>query len=243
MSQDVRSLQTDAPEQSLDFFETLSPAIPIPDRYNIVPSWYERHRDPQHTTVTKDGTPIPPGFTVSQVAPEFRWAIQEDGEVLGQLEFQEAHARWYNAQYQFAGQAPDDANLRSVPRVERFVTRQVDPHDPSRLIPIVARPEGPAPQIQPVYNANGDLIEEMGEVEKPAGYTIKRPEKIEPPVPVEEQLAEPTKSAEELRRESIIAQGKDPDFRTPCGKEYPAGKQYLKQHTRHCKAPECNTEE
>ena len=113
---EVQSLHSDFPaEPNSDFFDTLSPVIPIPERGVIVPSWYERHKSPQTTTVTLDGVPIEPGFVVAQVAPERRWAIQESGEVLPQLEFHQAHLKWYNAQYQYVGQPPDDANLRSVP--------------------------------------------------------------------------------------------------------------------------------
>jgi len=239
--------QVFAPESGVfpleeDSFDTLmQTAIPIPDRMTIVPSWYMKHKEPTKTVVTQGGKRIEPGFVVAQVAPELRWAIQGNGEVLGQLEFERAHERWYIAQYQFAGQPPDDPNLRSIPSAEKFVSRCVDPNDSSRLQPITVQPKQAPPPLQPIYNANGDMIEEAGEVDRPAGMDLKAPEKVEAPVTLEAALDLPDASPEEQRRASIIAQGKDPDFKAPCGKPYPAGSKYLHLHTRHCKEVECDT--
>ena len=95
----------------------------------------------------------------------------------------------------------------------------------------------PAPPIQALYNAEGELVEEAGEIEKPAGMTLR---KSDTGVPVLPPLKEPQKiETEDLRRASAIENGKDPDYKAPCGKSYPAGKRYLKQHTRHCKDEAC----
>jgi hypothetical protein len=220
-----------------DFFEQSS-VVRIPERQTIVPAWYKRHTDPRGTIVTQNGKHIPPGFTVAEVAPELRWAIGEDGEVMEQLVFRQAHEKWYTAQYQAAGQTPDDPNLRSIPTVERFVARCVDPANPHRLQPILREPTQPAPALQPIHNAEGEKIEEDGEVEAPVGTTLKAP------LPAMEPLVDPKPigpdATEAEIRASIIAHGKDPDYQTPCGKDFPAGKQYIKQHTRWCKAPECS---
>ena len=236
MSDSLFSPESGAFPTDTDFFDQAQ-VIRIPELQTIVPSWYKRHTAPSKTIVKQGGKPVAPGFLVAEVAPELRWAIGEDGEVLGQLEFRQAHEVWYTAQYQAAGQPSDDPNLRPIPRVERFVARRVDPSDPTRLQPILRPPKEPAPPIQPLYNAAGDLIEEAGEISAPAGAKVKPPSDRAAPVAVA-----PDATEAEVR-EARIANGKDPDYKTPCGKAYPAGAQYIKQHTRWCESPECNTEE
>jgi hypothetical protein len=206
-----------------DFFEQ-HPTIPVPQRQTIVPSWYQRHQDPQNTVVKQNGEPVPPGFKVAQVAPELRWAIGEDGELMPQLEFERSHEQWYNEQYRFVGQPVDDPNLRSIPLVERFVARTVDPYDDTRLQPIQAEKVEKAPPVQPVYNANGELVEEAGEVEKPAGASVKpAANPVPPPEPVETAPPEPEPKG----------------FVTPCGRPLSA-ERYMQQHMKsNCGNEEC----
>ena len=115
--------------------------IYIKERETHIPSWYVPHNDPESITVKQRGVPLESTgrtFTVSEVAPERRWAIGPDGEVLAQNMFERQIVLWYEEFFsKVKGKTPPDGVHKKVqPRVERFVKLTVDPQNPSA--PLIA---------------------------------------------------------------------------------------------------------
>jgi hypothetical protein len=123
-------------------------AIPVgyvTERGETVPGWYARNPHTDLSVVVKqDGVPLLPQFTVGQVAPERRWPIGPDGELLYQVQFRqkviEKNEEFYaivRAQGRNAKPAQDyDFKRDPVPRVECFVQWRVDEEDETKLLEI-----------------------------------------------------------------------------------------------------------
>jgi len=128
-------------------FETRAP-IKIEMRGTVVPSFYLRHeRDGAGIVVKKSGVPLLPTFTVDRVPPERRWAIRPDGELLEQAEFESLLERVYieaGRAYSHDGRQTPKWNPRNcaIPRVERYVSVEINPMKPSEFIPMGYRPRG-----------------------------------------------------------------------------------------------------
>jgi hypothetical protein len=134
---------------STDIFGRGAAAIPVPERGVHIPAAYVRnpHHDPEHTVVKRGGVSILGAdgepFMVSQVAPERRWAIMEDGNVLdgeqfsaakqaGVLEFYEMLKTQGHPDAKFEGKITNEA----VPDVGYYVSWGVDPRDDEKLLEI-----------------------------------------------------------------------------------------------------------
>ncbi len=121
----------------------------IPERDEFVPPWPV----PQDLSlvVTQNGVLIGKGFTVGDVLPERRWAIQADGEVMPRLEFEQKYLQkledWYRyaspEARQGAGGVPKSfkAINEPVPTVVNYVAVRVDPRDERRTLPMHYDPE------------------------------------------------------------------------------------------------------
>lgn len=113
-------------------------------RAEYVPPWYVPHKN-LGTLVTQDGQPVGSGFTVGEMLPERRWAVQENGELLGQLQFGELYAKKLEQWFLYASpealegkgrRAPSSfvTNREHVPSVRDYVSMKIDPRDPRKII-------------------------------------------------------------------------------------------------------------
>lgn len=143
--------------------------IAIPQRDAHIPSWYVQHQNPEKITVTQDGLPVlsPPGaanrrsFTVAEVAPELRWAIQQNGEVLPQHIFDNQMQQVYE---EYSTKVLGDAFVGNVGREKRrnvcaYVSRCVSQDDPRKLRPIGYDPmanRGRKPTV--LWSADGETM-------------------------------------------------------------------------------------
>lgn len=125
------------------------PVIRVPERDTLILSSYIPHVNPENITVTCNGEPILAPlnskrgrpFTVAQVPPEYRFAIDPNGEVLSQFVFLERFTAWYTEQYQFhekdSGVKVEMGRIerQHIPNVKAFVTVEVDPTNRKKLKP------------------------------------------------------------------------------------------------------------
>ena len=147
------TLSTNIFETADNSFDVMQPVI-FPDRGTHAPGWYVRHEKPASILVKHRGKPIPPGFSVAEVAPEYRWAIQADGEVMDQLDFMQKHELWWGESYSIKGGQIPDPSCRHIPKVERFVARRVSRTDPTHT-EYIRREANEKPQILVQYDSDG----------------------------------------------------------------------------------------
>lgn len=160
------------PTETPSPFEAIAEAIEIQDRGTHIPAWYvrNRHQEPEKTVVKHKGEPLKGfdgnPFTVAQVAPERRYAIGLDGEVMDVNDFRSAHQQAHLEYYevlrrrhpnaQFTGQI----DLIPIPNPADWVKWGVDPEDSTKLRQIgydPKRPAGMKPEY--FYNAEGEKVE------------------------------------------------------------------------------------
>lgn len=123
-----------------------SDAITIPERSTHVPTWYIPHDAPEEIVVKSGGLPLRPveasagwePFTVADVAPELRWAIGADGEILPQHEFEVLYRRKLEEFYRVVeGRGyPGNITREHVPTVARYVSYTVDRRNPAKYAAI-----------------------------------------------------------------------------------------------------------
>lgn len=108
-------------------------------RGSHVPSWYRPHGD-DDTVVMKDGAPLVPQIRVRQVVEDRRWAIQENGELLPQHQFESLYRRKIDEWFRLVRREPPaqgwSPEAEPVPLVERYVDAREDPMQPTNLLPI-----------------------------------------------------------------------------------------------------------
>jgi hypothetical protein len=143
----------------------------IAERNTVVPPWAPKIHDFSIRVKVQDGDQvreIPPGFTIGEVAPEHRWAIDPDtGIVMDPPTFRENYGRWYANQYTMINQQVEGEPL-SVPDVISFVSRQIHPDDPSKLAPMDYDGNRPiASPVKPVHDSQGEKLspERLAELE------------------------------------------------------------------------------
>ncbi len=115
----------------------------ITERDTHIWSKYVPHENPAGTVVTQDGVPLPGvrgklQFTVAEVAPERRWVVRPNGEILHQHEFESSLLLW-REEYFFGvlGKKPyGDLRKEVIKSVDKFVSMTVDSANPKKLIPI-----------------------------------------------------------------------------------------------------------
>jgi hypothetical protein len=102
---------------------------------------------------------VPPGFTIGEVAPEYRWAIDPDtGIVMTQGEFLQDFGRWYTAHYTMQNPPQQvEGKPESIPGVIDFISKRVHPDDPTKIIPMdcdLNRPVISKPKL--LYDQNAE---------------------------------------------------------------------------------------
>lgn len=125
--------------------------IPIPERETYVPAWGTRHSS-ESIQVTQNGEPC--GFSVGDVLPERRWAIEPSGELKGQLEFERDYLKWITnvctPDRRVIPLASVNKNyapaLEHIPNVYDFVAVKYD--DNEKLVPIDYDATKAAPKVQ-----------------------------------------------------------------------------------------------
>jgi hypothetical protein len=134
----------------------------IAERNTVVPPWAPAIRDYSVTVKVREGSEvreIPPGFTIGDVAPECRWAIDPaTGIVMDQATFKQEFDRWYMAHYTMQNPPVQvEGEALSVPGVVDFVSRMVHPDDITKVIPIgtdLRRPMVSKPRL--MYDRDGE---------------------------------------------------------------------------------------
>jgi hypothetical protein len=157
-------------------FDAFAPhvaAIPVPERGTHIPGEYVRN--PHHDlniTVTSNGLPLlgmdKAPFVVGQVAPERRWAILADGELMDQETFKnkkQQNILEYYAMLQ--GLGSKDAKYMNkienepIPAVAYYVSWCVDPQDPEKVLQIGFNPHATDGSVSPhFHDSEGKQIED-----------------------------------------------------------------------------------
>lgn len=190
-----RSGLPDYDDQGAELFARRE-VIRIPERGVHVPSWYDPSIHPRahEIVIKKKGIPLMPTTYVAQVAPERRWAIGGDGELLPQHVFTNQFRQWRIEAFKYSDDKPQKPPMgwkptaEPVPRVDRFVSMKVDPQNPKNpsLVPIHYDPKATAgTKPEYLYDAKGEgrrkrmdvLIETYGE--EPQRLTQPEREEVE----------------------------------------------------------------
>ena len=140
--------------------EQVDPLLPrqhtyIPERGTYVPSWcpWDTQKWPTHVDVAQDKIML--GYKVSDVLPERRWAIQENGDMLDQRAFEDQYKKYLAG---FALPATVDINAEAIPRVERYVGVKIDPIAAERLVEMDYDPFKKSPVVpEAKYNQDGEI--------------------------------------------------------------------------------------
>jgi hypothetical protein len=220
--------------------------VPIPERGTYVPSWcpWLANKDADlNIPVKHEGEPL--GFTVAQVLPERRWAVQLDGELLDQREFAEEIQRWYIPMLPEGG----EARYEPIPRVERFVSMTWEGPDRGYMEIGFDPDKAPPEKLKPQYNQEGEIsrhvIEERNQAKEKQAKLEQLAELLAEGVITEAQFAEKSKAMlldKEGKPEPVLeavseaepVAEPEPEFEVAlCGKDVKAG--YLKQHMGRCK--------
>ncbi len=137
-------------DQSHNAFGPGASAVPVPERGTHIPALYVRnpHLDPD-LVVRRDNLPLlgageeRESFTISQVAPERRWAVLPNGNVMEQAQFDADYKQkvleFYAMLRENGNQgARFEGNIASVPIPDaaEYVKMRVDPDDETKLIEI-----------------------------------------------------------------------------------------------------------
>lgn len=137
----------------------------IQERRVHIPSfcpWEDRpEAEMAKVTVRVKGVPLPPGFTVAEVAPERRWAIRTDGELMDAMEFHQRYLQkwteWFAKAYSEPQKLPGKPENEAVPNPVEYVSHRVDPRD-ERLLERIA---GPPAKATP--KADRMMVDRFGE--------------------------------------------------------------------------------
>jgi len=140
--------------------EQVDPLLPrqhtyIPERGTYVPSWcpWDTQKWPTYVEVSQEKVTL--GYKVSDVLPERRWAIQQNGDMLDQRAFEDQYKKYLSG---FALPATVDINAEAIPRVERYVGVKIDPIAPERLVEMHYDPFKRSPVVpEAKYNQEGEI--------------------------------------------------------------------------------------
>ena len=209
-----------------DLYEVPQAHVPVLERATYIPSWTPVFPDLTRHVCDQEGGDL--GFSIGEVLPERRWAIEPSGRLLPEEQYEQLYKRWISLVLTPSGTLVRlssqnkyfDANLESIPPADVFVDAKPDalmPEDATRTVPIRYRfglgGKGRA-KIRPVYTHTGEKAETASEesLAMPPGFDAVKPsaeqkEKVEPIVILETM---------------------------PCGKQQNA--RYKANHMRFCKA-------
>jgi len=148
-------------------------AVPVPERGTHIPALYVRnpHLDPE-LVVRRGDLPIlgagadPQPFTISQVAPERRWAVLSNGNVMDQAQFD---ADYKQVVLEFFAMLRERGNAGArfegkldnvpIPDVAEYVSKRVDPDDETKLLAIGYDPHATDGAVsEHFHDAKGEQI-------------------------------------------------------------------------------------
>lgn len=225
-----------------------------------IPAWYKDHVN-KEVQVLDNGVPM--GFTISQVLPERRWAIQEDGSLLEQHIFEKQFIQWISLHH--AGDNLADPSKEYIPSAAKFVNRRLDFN--GKGVEILFDENKPAEEeIKPIYTQQGDLSTEaskklaklqvLQEMQEEGNLTSEEYAAKTALLLKEEEVHEfatqdPVETQEQVKEEIQVVLEEDPSAvnlstipidkeAAACGKLVKRG--YVKQHAAHCKNVECSKE-
>ena len=242
----MNSEQTNEQEVTVDAFQDayavgeLRPGVE-PKMY--IPAWYKPHSDLSRH-VTQNGESV--GFRIGQVLPERRWAIQENGELLEQGDFERQYIRYI--QIRHAGDKIVDPSKEAIPGALKFVDREVD-EITGRGKKIGFNPNKPAEKvIEAKHNQDGEVSEHWLRENKMQGEKLARlqalRELVEDGTITPQQYSDKTKALlmeepvhEFATQDPVETQMLPKTAEAPCGKVVKA--RGVKPHIMRCKAPEC----
>ena len=138
-------------------------AIIIEERGTHVPSGYIQHEDSQ-MLVKISGVPMIPPIRVGQIAPERRWAVKPDGNLLDQLTFENQFKANWTEWYRLSGVAPPKGSRPEyayIPNVTKYVGFRVNPRNPhaKSLIPIHEPVTKERQKPKFMYDTDGERVE------------------------------------------------------------------------------------
>lgn len=231
--------------------------IPIKQRNTFVASWYLQnpHRDESMPVFERvDGEKVPiyshgVHVTIGHILPERRYAVDLEGVLLPQKQFEALHLQHYEGWFDLNEVDPNERpepDYRFVPDVRKFVCEVIDDAGKHSEIGF-DRHKPPAPAA-PVRQDVTDIIDP--EVLAQAGYVrVEDGQSASDMVPQSEVNALHAKvaSLEERLEKAVTAleaaakpKPERPTIKAPCGKELKGG---LPLHMKHCKEPACNEPE
>lgn len=121
------------------------------ERSHYIPAWYEPHTH-LDMEVTRYGRPL--GFTIRNVLPFRRWAIDATGEILEQHVFDEKYKQYLGA---FKTDQHFSELYESMPAVQSFVSQKFDGN--GQLVDIFYNDDGRVEKTEK-YTADGEVAPE-----------------------------------------------------------------------------------
>ncbi len=138
-------------------------AIISQERGTHVPSGYLGPEDSQQL-VKIGGVPMVPQIRVGQIAPERRWAVKPDGNLLDQLTFENQYKANWVEWYKLSGVSPPKGSRPEyayIPNVTKYVGFRVNPRNPyaKSLIPIHEPVVKERKKPKFMYDSDGERVE------------------------------------------------------------------------------------
>lgn len=136
----------------------------IPERGTFIPSFYDPSMHPNPETIPAGGPqPFVPGFTMADVAPEFRWVYRTDGSLIDQRDFETKFMLWRRERFKYYGvrvpRGYDEKN-DPIPSLRKVSRLTVDPSNPRRLRDVHFDPNATAgARADHFYTSEGEKID------------------------------------------------------------------------------------
>lgn len=207
----------------------------IEARGTFVPGWYvaNPHEKADGVIVKQRGVPLVPTIEVGKIAPERRWPIGLDGELMDQMRFSESYKLMIEEFYKHGNNRYEGKiHLEPIPDVVDFVSWRIDTEDNTRLLPIHYDPyktQGAVPEV--LMDSEGEnaipRLEAIRNVDPGLLTARERQElaQVSPePAPEPEPEPEPAPPAEGIY--------------SACGKSF-SGKR--ERHAHQLRCSECKT--
>jgi hypothetical protein len=153
-----------------DPFAATAQAIFIKERSQIIPGSYvaNTHKNPD-LVVKRDGLPLlgmdRKPFTISQVAPERRWAVLDTGELMSEEPYKaKAKANHLELFELLQSKDPDvvfkgNVDLLPIRDAADYVSWRVDPEDPEKVLQIGFDPNAVGGKAAKLYDREGESVQ------------------------------------------------------------------------------------
>jgi hypothetical protein len=237
--------------------------IPIPERETYVPAFTPKHKNESAPVLSRKGEPL--GFTIGEVLPERRFAIDTDGRCLDEREFEPMYFKWVSLVC-----APDgrivslasinkyfDPRLEPVPNPEDFVNARIVGE---KIIPITfdeTKVEIPRNYEDRRFTAQGELVAAQNKASLADRTALAKVEALndlvkDGTITVEQFSAKVAQlMGGATVEEAVQATEKPPgfdaalpeptkgEFVAPCGADDFKYEHNMKAHRKFCQKPEC----